>query len=479
MCAKAAFELLTESERKQVIDQSLTILEEQGVDVHMQEAIDILVQAGCSADGIRVKIPRAAVEKALELAPSSIDIYDRDGNPAMVLGDMNTYFGPGPTCPNYFDPKTGERRAARKEDAVTTALLSDALPNIDFVMSLCMIADRTKELADVHEIDAMVRNTTKPLAGWAFNGTNAQTIIDMCAVVAGGLKNLQDKPFLMIYCEPQTPFMHNPEGLSVLLTMAKSRIPVIYTPGMLMGGTTAVTVAGALSLGLCDCLVGLVIAETMNPGTPFISAANGGVMDMRTMQHSYGAPELTQLCSASVECFHTLGIPVFTAAGTVDAKVIDAQAGAEAMMQVIGALGTGGHLIHDVGFMDLGLTGSPQWLVACDEIIGYGRSFMAGIPVDEEHLAKDAIEEVGPAGNFITSMHTLEHYQELWTPQLFERRSYEEWRQDGSMSLADRAQLRMRKILATHKPEPLAPEIADALTEIVNKTEGSFVSALA
>ena len=103
MTAKPIFELLTQDSREKIIQQSFSLLEEQGVDVNSPKALECLVQAGCTADGVRVKIPRRLVKTSIESAPSVIKIYDRNGKEAMDLGKQNTYFGPGPTCPNFFD----------------------------------------------------------------------------------------------------------------------------------------------------------------------------------------------------------------------------------------------------------------------------------------------------------------------------------------------------------------------------------------
>lgn len=475
MTAKPIFELLTQDSREKIIQQSFSLLEEQGVDVNSPKALECLIQAGCTADGVRVKIPRKLVKTSIESAPSVIKIYDRNGKEAMDLGKQNTYFGPGPTCPNFFDAYTGERRKAVKNDAALAAVLTDALPNIDFAMSLCMIGDKTKELADIHEIDAMIRNTTKPLVGWAFNARNLQIIIDMCAVTAGSLEALQEKPFIIIYSEPTTPFVHSRDALEKLMLLAENNIPCVYTPGMIMGATAPVTVAGALSVGLCECLTGLVLSQAVRKGAPFIGGAPGGPMDMKTMQHSYGAPEWVLLHSASVEVFHALDLPVFTAAGASDSKTVDAQSAAEAMLQIIGALGTGGNLIHDVGFMDLGMTGSPLHLVICDELIGMARRMMEGVPVDEEHLAREVIEDVGPGGNFLSEEHTFEFFRdEIWNPSLMDRHTYKDWQKAGSKTMTKRAQDKMLELLQTHRPKLLQDAILKKLDQLVETAEQDF-----
>lgn len=466
----ARFEVLTKKERQTILEQAFRLLETNGVSIFSEEAKKYYTDNGCTVDGDTVKIPTDLVKKCISSAPSMIEMYDREGNPSMHVGGRNTYVGPGPTCPNFFDVYTGERRPAKKNDAAITARLADGLEHMDFVMSLVMISDMQKDLADIHEVDAMIRNTTKPIITWAFNAKNLQGIIDLCATVAGSLEKLQEKPFLAVYCEPTTPFIHTKEALDKLILLAKNKIPCIYTPGMIMGATAPVTIAGAMSVGAADSLAGLVLSQLVQEGAPFIGGAPGGPMDMQTMQHSYGAPEWILLHAGSTEIFHELDIPVFSAAGCSDSKTVDAQSASEAMLQIYSALATGGNIIHDIGFMELGITGSALHMVMCNELVGEAKRFLKGIEVDEEHLAEEVIREVGPGGNYLAEEHTMEFFRdEVWFARLTNRENYETWTENGSKDMTQRAQDQMLHLLKTHVPKPLSDEITAALDRMMEK----------
>lgn len=466
----ARFEVLTKKERQTILEQAFRLLEANGVSIFSEEAKKYYTDNGCTVDGDTVKIPTDLVKKCISSAPSMIEMYDREGNPSMHVGGRNTYVGPGPTCPNFFDVYTGERRPAKKNDAAITARLADGLEHMDFVMSLVMISDMQKDLADIHEVDAMIRNTTKPIITWAFNAKNLQGIIDLCATVAGSLEKLQEKPFLAVYCEPTTPFIHTKEALDKLILLAKNKIPCIYTPGMIMGATAPVTIAGAMSVGAADSLAGLVLSQLVQEGAPFIGGAPGGPMDMQTMQHSYGAPEWILLHAGSTEIFHELDIPVFSAAGCSDSKTVDAQSASEAMLQIYSALATGGNIIHDIGFMELGITGSALHMVMCNELVGEAKRFLKGIEVDEEHLAEEVIREVGPGGNYLAEEHTMEFFRdEVWFARLANRENYETWTENGSKDMTQRAQDQMLHLLKTHVPKPLSDEITAALDRMMEK----------
>lgn len=472
MISRLNFEILSNPQKKKLVDAAYHIMEEIGVDVHLPEAVKLLEQADCQVDGIRVRIPREVTKRAVETAPKGIQIYDREGKEAMLLQGRNSYFGPGPTCPNFFDPYTGERRLAAKGDAAATALVSDALPNMDYVMSLTMIGDKTGVLADLHEVDAMVRNTTKPVCTWAFNAANMEDIFKMCACVVGGQEQLREKPFLIVYSEPTTPLAHSKDALEKLILAAKYGVPCIYTPGMILGGTALTTIAGSLPIGLAECLTGLVISQLAAPGAPFIGGTSGSPLDMKTMQTPYGAPEGNLLLGASNEVMRYLGLPSFDMTGATESKRVDAQAGIEVAMQAIISLQSGGNLIHDCGFMDVGMTGSLDHLVLCDEIISMAKRYCHGVEVDDERIGFDTVAAVGPGGNFLGEEHTFNFFRsDVWTPTLFERRPYDAWVSDGSKDMGTRVHEKMLAILEKHKPTPLAKEVEAELDAIIAGAE--------
>ena len=89
---------------------------------------------------------------------------------------------------------------------------------------------------------------------------------------------------------------------------------------------------------------------------------------------------------------------------------------------------SGANLVHDVGFIEGAMTGSLQMLVMSDEIIGMVRRLQRGVRVDEETLAVDVIDAVGPGGHFLSQAHTLRHFRdEFWFPTLMDRKQYENW----------------------------------------------------
>lgn len=267
--------------------------------------------------------------------------------------------------------------------------------------------------------------------------------------------------------------MHPDSSLKKLLFAAEKGIPVIYTPAPMAGATAPVTLAGTIVIGNAELLSGLVIAQLKKQGTPFIYGGVFTIIDMSTSNISYSAPEFYLLNMAMAEMARYYKLPVFSTAGCSDSKTLDQQAGIEAGISCLISALKGANLIHDVGYLNSGLTASYEMLVMSDEIISMVKRITKGIRIDRENLALDLIDRVGPGGNFLSTEHTLNHFRkELWFPTLMDRSTYQEWEKRGSQSLGHRCREKTECILKTHLVEPLEEVTRRRIEEILQGKKG-------
>jgi trimethylamine---corrinoid protein Co-methyltransferase len=463
--------LLSDDQKKEVHSATLELLRRTGVKVLVGEVRDLLEEAGCWLDGERVRIPPHLIDWAIDVAPSRVVLCDRDGEPAMTLEGRKGYYGTGSDTPFVLDAETGERRQAVLNDVANVARLVDALEHIDFLMCMGIASDVTESISDLYHFREMLSNTTKPLVYTAWDRQNLEAIVEMAEAVAGGSEALRRSPFCALYSEPISPLTHAKESCEKLLFIADKGLPVVYTPAVMIGGTAPVTVAGALVQANAEQLSGLLITQLIREGAPVIGA--GGIlhMDMSKGLISYAAPEFMLAMTAFSEMYHHYEIPIFSFAGCSDAKIFDQQAAAEgALWMLLTALG-GGNLIHDVGYVESGMTASYQQLVSMNEVAGLVKRIMRGVELTEETVPLDVIDQVGPGGHFLGEEHTFEHFRRNWFPELFDRSPRDEWELDGSLTLGDRAAARVREILEEHEPAPLDEEIAAALDGVIERAE--------
>ncbi len=469
------YRLLSDEQKGQIHNATLELLQRTGVNVLSVQVREMLSRAGCWVEGERVRIGPERVKWALRTSPERVVLYNRDGEEEICLEGYRTYFGTGSDTPYLIDPHTGERRTTVLQDISNVARLVDALPNIHFLMCMGIASDVTNSISDLYHFREMVCNTSKPIVYTAWNARNLRRIIAMAETVAGGPAALQKSPFCALYSEPIAPLIHARESCEKLLIICEKGLPVVYTPGLITGASSPVTRAGAIVQANAELLSGLVICQLIREGTPVIAGAGGMMtMDMKTTVACYGAPEFMLDWTALCEMGHFYRLPIFGFAGVSDAKIFDEQAAAEGALWVQLAAQAGGNLVHDMGYIESGLTASYEMLVTMDEVAGLVGRLMGGIEVSEETLALDLINEVGPGGHFLGETHTVRHFRKNWYPTLFDRQYRKTWSARGSLSLGERANRRVRQILQEHRPPELPLEIRSKLDESLVLAEQEF-----
>ncbi|MDY6832294.1 MAG: trimethylamine methyltransferase family protein [Thermodesulfobacteriota bacterium] len=457
---------MSEDQCRKLYWACLEILERTGVCLHEQAAVDLFEKAGAMvSDGNRVRIPAGMVEKALCTVPRKINFCDRNGNRAMQVGGHRSYFGTGSDCLHIIDHRTGQRRKAVLQDIVDGMTLCDALDHIDFVMCMFLPSDVPQEKLDRYEMEAMLNHTTKPIVYVTTEFSGCKDAVTMAGIVAGGEDQLRQRPFAACYINVTTGLRHNGEALQKLLYLSGRGLPFTYIPSAQGGVTAPMTIAGTMAVNNAGVLAGLVLSQLNNEGAPFIMPGWGGnMLDMKTTTQPYADPEKR---GQAIDFAHFLGLPTFSLAGCSESKVMDQQASAEAALTLFTDALFGGNLVHDVGYLESGLSGSLPQLVICNEILSWLDAFMHPVDISDETLCLDLIDQVGPDGQYLDHPHTMEHFRERWYPGIFDRSNHASWQKKGAKSLGERATEKVDKILADHTPEPLAPDVAKAVHAVV------------
>ena len=382
------------------------------------------------------------------------------------------FYGPGSDCLNIIDHRTGERRQPVLQDIVERMIVADALPNIDFVMSMMLPVDVPQAVADRYQMEAMLNYTSKPIVFVTTEFSGCVDAVEMAEAVAGGAEALRRNPMAACYINVTTGLRHNEEALQKLLYLAGKGLPALYVPVALGGATAPITLAGCQVIWNVGALVGLVLSQLKREGAPFIVTGWGASgLDMRTLIQPYAGPDRRGIAQAMG---HFYGLPMFSLAGCSDSKCIDQQAGIEAALTLMATTLAGGHIVHDVGYLESGLCYSLAQLVVCDEIVGWLEHFMRGVEVNDETLALDLIHEVGPDGQYLDTKHTMAHYRGRWYPKLIDRDNYDNWLSKGGKTLEQRAAERVEAILVEHKPEPLPKDVAQRVHAIVERAEAQY-----
>jgi len=457
----ARLTLWDEEDCRRVHAATLAVLDECGVEVRsFPRALELFSAAGARVAGTRVRLGPDLVERALAAAPRSWPVCSRGGQAepaaaALDLRDGESYFGPGSDCLYIRDPETAELRRVTVADIEGLAGVCERLPNIDFVMSMGLPEDAPRIVDDLAAAAAMFAATRKPLLVAPKDGVAVGVLRDM-AIACGGLDAAAS---IMIYAMPSPPLQHDGDALGKVIACAELQVPLIYASAPSCGTTAPRSVPAAALVGNAEVLSGLVLHQFVRPGAPFVYGAGVGAADMRTGFDPHGAPEawLGQQLGADLARFY--GLPSFNYAGMTDANDLDEQWAAEEFaFTVLGALQRS-TLIHDVGYLQVGLQSSYESLVFGDECVAWARSYLREMRVDAAALAVDEIVAVGPGGHHLARKYTRHHNRDFWIPTLFDRIVHDRWAAQGSRTLKDRVRA---KVAALRAEEP--PYRADAAT---------------
>ncbi|MCF8331365.1 MAG: trimethylamine methyltransferase family protein [Bacteroidales bacterium] len=458
------FQILSDNQKERIYNGMLRTLQYTGANVHHEGARELFKKAGCKVDGIKVFFPSEVITNALATVPPVTEVFPWNGDESkkITIEKDRSYFGPGPTPPNFIDPDTLERRPYIRKDASTVARVCDALPNMGYVQSLGSISDVSNGLADVYEFADMVRNTTTPIMSWSFTRNGCRDIHRMAIAMAGGEEEFRHRPNYIFYGEPISPLVSDFHAIDKCMYCAENRIPQVYSPCAIGGGTVPATHAGQLVVALSESMVGVIASQLISPGTSVIIGGVQSILDMRNSIYSYGAPELSLLSAAHTEVVHYCGLPMYSQSGCTDTKKMDIQSAMEAALSINAAMMSGANFVHDNGYTESGMTGDIFQAVMADELIGMARIIEAGIEVNEETLAVDVIKNVGSGGHYLYEDHTMKWFRKHWQPTLMDRNSYESWQEKGQKTMKDRIIEKTRNLIDNYEgPNNEVPENAD------------------
>jgi trimethylamine--corrinoid protein Co-methyltransferase len=456
---------LSESQVEAIHQATLEVLSRTGVTVSHPTAQTLLRDHGCTVDTAnnRVRFPAELVTQCIDLCPSHYRVRARDPEQDWDLGNPDiTYFIPSQGL-NMLDIETWTpRRPTRKEfyDLIT---IVDALPTIHG--NTCFPWYGFQKVPDcmalIESNAAKIRNTTKPqMEGGVLD--NHRWNIEMARATGQDLINLTN---------PGAPLTLSDETIDKIVAFATDDIPFSICSGPVGGATGPATLAGLLVQNNAEFLAAAVVAQLTRAGTRVVHTLMAMVQDMRTGSPGFGQSANFLLDSAFHQIWRKLGVPTATVASGAWtlSKLIDFQAGIETSMGAAFSVLSGTSVIFFHGGLTQQKALHPVKTVLDDDVAAMIARYVRGIDVNEDTLAVDLIDSVGPIpGSFLTTAHTRKWWKkEQYVSRSSDYLAYELWTQAGSKTCLDHAQQRMEEILATHEPTPLTPEQEQAIEGIL------------
>jgi trimethylamine--corrinoid protein Co-methyltransferase len=462
---------LIEEDVKRVHEASLAVLERTGIQVVESEAREIFRKAGAGVDeeNDRVYIPRAMVEDALSTAQNEVILYGRDPKHNLTLGGKRVHMGTGGAAVKVLDLETQQVRESTLADVAQIGRLVDALDNIHFYLRACVARDIPTENLDLNTYYAAITNTTKHVTGNCFTVASARDVIEMATMIAGSIEALRAEPFVsFITSWTVSPLRYAPETVEVLTEIVRQEMPVFLSSAPQAGATSPAALAGTLVQINAEELSGITYCQLVKPGTPVILGYVPSVADLRTGNFVGGAVEFGLMNAAVAQMGQFYNLPVYNSSGLSDSKLPDIQAGYEKGITGLAAALAGANFIHhSAGFLESMLTVAYEQYVIDDDINGSILRAVRGIEVNDETLSVDLIDEVCRGeGHFLGTQQSLTLMNsEYYYPHTSDRQRRDNWAADGGLDMRERARLKAKEILHSHRPEPIPAEINAAIRE--------------
>lgn len=434
--AASPYTPLTDADVQKIADDAFEVLERSGMVVYSPSAFEAFAAAGAEtdADSRVVRLPRGLVEDAIDSSPSSVTLYSRDGQCDAVLEKNRVHYGTGGTAIYVLDPDTGERRPSTTEDVILNARMVDALEHVHvFTINVFPNDIDEKDHIDVIRFFHSLDNTTKHVMGGLYSAAGCRKVVKMAEMIAGDGEALRRRPFVSFITLVISPFKIDRDYGEMTCYLAREGLPVVVPTEPMCGTTSPVTLAGNVLTHVAETLAGIALVQCVNRGAPGICGSVGSISDLRTMGNLGGPIERAMIHAAVSQMAQYFQLPLYSTAGTSDAKDVNIQAAYESAMSNLLVAASGANYIHDAaGLTEFDLTVSYEKLVMDNEILGMCQRVLRGIEVDDETLGTELIIDRGPGRDFLAEEHTVRHMRdEFFVPRLANRDKRESMEPDS------------------------------------------------
>ncbi len=462
------YRVLDESDIENIKEAVFMVLEQVGLAAPTGSVIERCARAGALlGDDGRLRFPRQTVRDALDMACKRVVLHARDPDHDLVLEGQRVHFGTGGAAVHIVDPRTGEYRDSVLRDIYDMARVVDRCEHIHFYYRTVVARD----LPDMFELDvnthyAALQGTGKHVGGSFSAKRSVPAVLDMAHDIAGGEEAWRERPFISTnVCFVVPPLTFAEDACECLELAVLGGMPVNLLSAGQAGATGPAALAGTVVQEMAECLAGLVYVNAIRPGAPAILGMWPFVSDLRTGAMSGGSGEQAILMSASAQVANSFGVPVSVAGAMTDSKMPDIQSGFEKGCNQTLIGNSGANMIYEAAGMHASLLGACyESLVLDNDSLGAAMRTVRGLEVNSDSLSVDVIADVTMNGpnHYLGADQTLKLMQtEYIYPEVCDRLSPKEWKEQNQELALDRAEAKVSEILSSHFPN-LIPPSSDA-----------------
>jgi len=464
--------VFSDDEVASIHDTALRVIEELGMRVLLPAGRDLLKKAGATVDEDTwmVKVDRGIVEQAIKSAPSSFDVEGGAPGRSVTYGDDMLIFAPGSGCPNITDAERG-RRPGTIADYLETCKLHQSFDVIHQLGPSIEPQDVPVQFRHYAMMAGQIELTDK--VPWVYSRGTPQCVDSFQMLMAArGIDEaaFRAKPHCVTVINTNSPRQLDIPMTQGIMDFAAWGQPSIITPFCLSGAMAPITIPGALTLSHAEAMLGITVAQLVNPGSPVVYGSFSSNVDMRSGAPAFGTPEHIKTNFGGGQLARLIDIPWRSAAGTAS-NTADVQADYETQLSLWGTLLGGANLVlHAAGWLEGGLTFGYEKFITDVEILQSLAETMLPVPCTEEDIGFDAIAEVQPGGHFFAASQTMERYNtQFYEPFVSDWSNFGQWTEAGSKTATERATGIWKNLLADFEAPAFDPSCKEAVDAFVAK----------
>ena len=448
-------------------ESALTLLETVGLADAIPSCVEVVTSVGGKLDSNgRLCMPRALVEDTIAGANRRFTLCAQDPRYDIEPWGDRVHFGTGCGAVHNLNPMDRSLTPTTISDVYDNARVADSLEHVHFVSRTGTARDLpTVEALDINTCYASICGSSKHVGSVWSTAPNLRKSIEMLHMVAGDEKRWHRRPFVTLHCcFVVPPLKFAPDASECLEAGVRAGMPVLLLSAPQAGATAPASFTGTLIQIVAECLAGLVYVNAIRKGAPAILGLWPLVSDLRTGAMSGGSGEQAVLVAAAAQMGRFYDLPSGVASGMTDSKLPDAQAGFEKAYHHALIANAGANLIYEsVGVHGSAMVSCRESMVIDNEILGAVLRTLRGVETDEQFEDLSIIRDVcldGP-GHYLGHADTLRRMEtDFLYPVISDRLPPDQWVEQGSLSILDRAATLTRSILDNHYPTHI-PNIID------------------
>ena len=454
-----------------------TILQEIGIEFRDDaRALDSLRAAGASVVGERVRFPRGMCRSIIQAsAPREFTQHARNPKRSVVIGGNRTVMAPayGPPFVRCLDKG---RRYATIKDFRNFVRLTAASPGLHHSGgTLCEPVDLPVNQRHLDMVYAHIKYSDKPFMGSVTHPDRAQDTVDMAKIIFGD--DFVDRNTVIVsLINANSPMTYDATMLGAARVYARNNQATVISPFILAGAMSPVTTAGTVAQILAEALAGMVFIQLVRPGAPVVFGTFASSISMQSGAPTFGTPEPTLVLYAAAALARRLGVPFRSGGGLCASKVADAQAAYESANTLQAAALAGvNFMLHAAGWLEGGLVMDYEKFIMDADQAGMIGVLLQGVDTTENGMAMDAIREVGPGNHFLGAQHTQANFKKaFFRSKVADNNSFEQWREDGELDAAQRANRIWKETLKRYVPPPLGESTDAALKAFIERRKSEL-----